>query len=257
MSLNIPVFFLLSALIALIRRRPHLHRTRHRWVFPPSTQQAGGIAPSQLCVCWIYISLGVRITIDILQGVKIGASLAGVAFLIITIVSIVYFRRRQRLRLQQARGLAIDSDGPLIETRTKDVPGPGSLTPFMLPLPINILSDLQTPLKKPPPTAFPPPTRQPRTRQNELDPGQPSRRDVGLRPDPAGNVGDTLVEMMQSMQHIQERLLHLEGHLSGERAQDREQDQQRLRRISTAQSGENPFETRSEGTLGAPPTYKE
>jgi hypothetical protein len=126
--------------------------------------------------------------------------------------------------------------------------------PFTLPQPINTLSHPRTPLKKSSPTTLLH-TTQPRS-QDEMNSSQPSRS-VSLRPDSAVNLGDTLVEMIQSMQHIQERLLHLEGHLSGERVQDREQDRQRLRRISTTQSRENPFQTRSEVTLGAPPTYKE
>jgi hypothetical protein len=175
-------------------------------------------------------------------------------FLIIIIISFVYFKRRRRLRLQLARRLTIDSDGPLVETQIEEVPGPGALTPFTLAHPINNSSHPRTPLKKSSPTTSLH-TTQPRT-QDEMSSSQPSRS-VGLRPNSTGNLGDTLVEMMQGMQHIQERLLHIEGHLNGERVQDREQNHQRLWRISTTQSRENPFQTRSEVTLGAPPTYKE
>jgi hypothetical protein len=77
-------------------------------------------------------------------------------------------------------------------------------------------------------------------------------------PEPAGTTTvprvspdgrDTLVEMMQ---HIQERLFHIEGHLMGEGRQG-----QRLRRTNTSRNGEDPFESRSDGTSDIPPTYKE
>jgi hypothetical protein len=170
-----------------------------------------------------------------------------VIFLATIIIGSIYFKRRQRLRWQQARQrFTIDPDGSLgRDTEVEEVPG--TLTPFTLLRPLNMLSRFNN---KSSATAGP--SAQPHT-QEQLN------TSVGLtqRADSEGRIGDTLVEIMQNMQNMQQRLLHIEGQLTGtgERAQDQEQNRQRLRRTSTTQSVENPFETSSEGTSDAPPTY--
>jgi hypothetical protein len=169
----------------------------------------------------------------------VGGYLAGVAFLLIIVISVIYIKRRERLRLQQVRRVT-DSDRPVRGTQVEEPSG--TLTPFTLYLPFNTSSQLQTPRAEPSSTAFP--HEQPHTR-DQPDPNQPPRS-ADLRAD---SVGDTVVEMIQNMQSMQRQLLHLLG--------ERDRDDHRLRRTSTDQSGEDPIETRSEGTSDSPPTYKQ
>jgi hypothetical protein len=171
----------------------------------------------------------------------VGGYLAGVAFLLIIVISIIYIKRRQRLRLQQARRVTTDSDRPPARG-TQVEEASGTLTPFTLSLPFNTSSQLQTPRAEPSSTALP--HEQPHTR-DQPNPNQPPRS-----ADPrADSVGDTVVEMMQNMQSMQRQLLHLLG--------ERDRDDHRLRRTSAHQSGEDPIETRSDGTSDSPPTYKQ
>ena len=137
--------------------------------------------------------------------------------------------------MQRDRRITIDSDGPAGDTQAEEASG--TFTPFTHSLPFHTSSQLQTPLTKSSSTVFPPTTK-PHT------PDQPS---AGVRDN--SDRTDTLVEMMQ---HIQERLLHIEGHLTAERVQDRERTGQRHQRMSTAQSGEDTSETLSDDR---PPTY--
>jgi hypothetical protein len=110
---------------------------------------------------------------------------------------------------------------------------PATLTPFSPPLSLNISPRRQTLGTKPAPTTVSP-TTQPDT-GDQLNTSQaPSSAGLGANPEER----DTLVEAVQQMQ---ERLVVLEGQLSGERAQDH--SQQRLRRTSSGRSSD------------APPTY--
>jgi hypothetical protein len=176
-----------------------------------------------------------RLTISVVvcQGLVIGACLGGTAFIITIIISIIYIKRRQRLRLQGAGQTTIESGKPAGDTQAKEVPG--TLTPFTLPLPFNILPRVQTPLTESSSTTFPP-TRL-KAQAHTRDPPNQSQlaKGIGLRTEPEGR--DTLVEMLH---HFQERLILLE----------RERDRDRRVRV------EDSFETRSDGTSDAPPTYK-
>jgi hypothetical protein len=122
-----------------------------------------------------------------------------------------------------------------------------TLTPFTLPLPFNILSQLRTPLKKFSHTASPR-IVQPHT-QDQPHASQPLSS-ANLRDDSEGR--DTLAAVIQRMQ---ERLVVIEEHLSGENVPDR--NRQRLRRISTTRGGEDPFEAQSDGPSDVPPSYRE
>jgi hypothetical protein len=183
--------------------------------------------------------IGLTTTI-IWQGAIIGASVGGAIISLLLLFVVIYFKRRQRLRKQVLRtGISIDVDAnattPKAEAReTPQTLAHGTLTPFTFPLALHSLSQLQTPLTKSPPTAFPP--MQPR---------------LGEQPSTDSDGREMLVEMMRNMHHIQERLLHLEGHLPGEG--DRDPVVQR----TSNQNTEDPFEIRSDGTLDAPPTYRE
>jgi hypothetical protein len=258
------------------------------------TRQGHGVSVVRVCC----IHLGVRLTnsiINIFQGVIIGASLAALVFLIIIIISVIHIKRRQRLRLQRDRQLIIDPDGTPGDTQVQEVSGiitpftlppslnnlsglqtplkssrdrriiidpdgtpgdtqvqevSGILTPFTLPLSLNNLSGLQTPLKSSLTTT---PTMQPHTR-DQPDTNQPSRS-ADLRADA---VGDSLVEMVRSVQSMQQQLLlHFHGYLARDGAQDLDQQGLTSRRTSTGRSGEAPLETRSNGTSDAPPIYEE
>jgi hypothetical protein len=176
-----------------------------------------------------------------LQAVIIGASLGVVAFIIITIINILYVKRRRRLRAQQARRITIDPDGPLpgqvAETQVEQAPG--TLTPFTVSLPLN--TQLQPPLTG---SSVPiPPMDSPHARDQE----RPKQSPTSTDPRASSPRQDTLVEMMH---HFQERLLLLEG----ERVRDRE-----IGRMSTGTSrnAEDTFETHSDMISDAPPTYVE
>jgi hypothetical protein len=159
----------------------------------------------------------------------------------------MYIKRRQRLRRQAMQTwISIDLDagtsGPVSETREMSQ-AHGTLTPFTLPAPLNIPSRLRAPFTKSSFTNVPPVQLHTRDQPN---PNQP-HGNADLRAD---SVGDTMVEMMQNMQSMQRQLLHLLG--------ERNRDQNRLRRTSTHQSGEDPIENvRSDGTSDVPPTYQE
>ena len=175
-----------------------------------------------------------------------GGYFAGVAFLLIIVISVIYIKRRQRLRLQQTRRVTIDSDRqPAGDTQVEEAPG--TLAPFTHSLPFDISSQLQTLWVESSSTAFPP--EQPHTR-DQPNPNQPPRS-ADLRAD---SVGDTLAEMKQNMQSMQLQLLHIQGQLLAERGLDR--DQHRFRRTSMDQSGEDPSETQSDGISDVPPTYQ-
>jgi hypothetical protein len=88
------------------------------------------------------------------QGVISGTSLAGVGFHIITGFSIIYIKRRKRLRPQREKQITMDSEGPVGNTQVKEALG--TLMPLTLPLPLNILSQLQTALAKSAALPFPP-----------------------------------------------------------------------------------------------------
>ena len=163
------------------------------------------------------------------------------AFLAGIIIIGIYFKRRQQARQR----FTIDSDDSLAGGDTEAEEVPGTLTPFTFH-PLNMLSRPKT---KSPATAVPS-THTQDQRNSSQDPTS-----AALRADSEGRIGDTLVDIMQNMQNIQQRLLHIEGQLTGGRAQNQEQNRQRLRRTSTTGSVENPFETPSEGTSDAPPTY--
>jgi hypothetical protein len=95
---------------------PRLHPARNRQASRKSTAQ------SQLCVCYIHIDPGVILTNGILhitQGVIIGASLGGLAFLIISGIGVIYLiRRRRRLRPD---GPAVRDTGRLDSIQTSRV----------------------------------------------------------------------------------------------------------------------------------------
>jgi hypothetical protein len=109
-----------------------------------------------------------------------------VAFLLSAITGIIYFKRRQRLQMQQARQTTIDPERPL--------PDPATETEF---------KEITLPLTSSP-SVPKPPTVQPRT-QGQMNSEQPPRS-TGLRAD--AEERNKLVEMMQ---YIQQRLLLLEG----------------------------------------------
>jgi hypothetical protein len=179
------------------------------------------------------------------QGQIVGASVGGAIVCLLFLLLLIYFKRRQRLRQQALRtGISIYSgaktSAPAVEDReTSQALAHGTITPFTPPFLLDTPSQLRIPPTKSPPIASLP--RQPRFGE---------QRSAGLRADSEGR--DVLVEMMQNMVHIQERLLHLEGHFPGEGDRDR-----RIRRTSTSRNDENPFEIRSDGTSDAPPTYRE
>jgi hypothetical protein len=152
---------------------------------------------------------------------------------------IIYVKRRQRLRLQAKR---ITIDGPLVQgpaatTGDSEVQeASGTLTPFTLP---NLISQLRAPLKKSPPKTSVPPVLN--------GPGSTQARTARPRDDPEGR--NTLVEVVEVMHRLQERVAYLEGRSSGDRVQERRQ-----RRTSAPSQGEDT--SRSEDTFDPPPTYK-
>jgi hypothetical protein len=115
----------------------------------------------------------------------------------------------------------------------------GTLTPFTLP---RLISQQRTPLTKSPAMTFP-------HAQLRIPDEPRSTRARNTRHRDASEERDTLVEVVQCLQGLQERVAYLEGRSSGERERDR-----RLQRMSTAIVGEDPFG--SEGTSDAPPTYR-
>jgi hypothetical protein len=72
-----------------------------------------GTVQSLLCARYIHIDPGVRLTNSTLQGVITGASLGGVAFLVISSIVVIYVKRKRRLR----------PDGPAVrDTGRSDTP---------------------------------------------------------------------------------------------------------------------------------------
>jgi hypothetical protein len=125
--------------------------------------------------------------------------------------------------------MPIDPDagvsGPVLEAREMSQPQAnthGTLTPFILPLPMDTISHTVTRDK-------------------------PSARRRG-RVDSEGR--DTIAEVLQHVQQL-ERVVLLEGQLSGERDRD-----QRVW-TSTYRNSDDSFEIRSDGTSDPPPTYRE
>jgi hypothetical protein len=174
----------------------------------------------------------------------IGASLAGVAFLVITVITCLCIKRRQRLRLQQAEGNTADfyrlPAARGINTAQRTV------TPFILPVPfLNTTSQSRAPL-----TNLSSSTQLQRR-------NRPNKRKAPQRHTPSalseGHPGETLTEMIQNMQ---QQLLRIQGHLLGERGQASQGGDRRTGRTSASQSGDRTFETRSEGRSDAPPTYR-
>jgi hypothetical protein len=155
-------------------------------------------------------------------------------------LGIIDVKRKRRLHLQQARQITTDSSpgqGPAMTIQDSEADeAPGTLTLFILP---SIISQLRTPFKRSPSrTTVLPVLNDPRSTQ---------ARSINCRDDLEGR--DTLVEVLEVMHCLQERVAYLEGRSSGERTRDR-----RLRGTSTpGLSGEA---ISSEGTSDPLPTYK-
>jgi hypothetical protein len=113
----------------------------------------------------------------------------------------------------------------------------GTLTPFKLP---NLLSQLQIPRTKSSGTTVPPAQTHSLARPRLTQGRSTGRRDH--------SEGRALVEVVEVVQRLQERVAYLEGHPSEERARNR-----RRQRTSTPSQGEDTVE--SEGTVDPPPTY--
>jgi hypothetical protein len=171
------------------------------------------------------------------QGLILGLSFGGVIVFILPLLTVIYFGRKERLRRQAMRAqisipLGVSTSGPVSEARRiSQTQTQTSLAPFTVPLPSNILS---APLTTSSSTALPPPL--PHTRDR---PSASPRVDSEER--------DTMAEVLQRVRQLEELV---QGHLSGERDRDR-----RIWRTSINLNDEDPFESRSDGTSDAPPTY--
>jgi hypothetical protein len=170
----------------------------------------------------------------------IGASLAGVALLVIAVITCLCIKRRQRLRLQQAEGNTADSYRLPVARGVKAAQR--TVTPFTLPVPFNTTSRSRKPLAKSSSTQL-----QRRNRPNKRQAPQSDRP----RALSEGHPGETLAEMIQNMQ---QQLLHIQRHLLGESGQASPGGDGRTGR--TSQSGDCAFETQSEGRSDAPPVYR-
>jgi hypothetical protein len=229
-----------SALAVQIRC---LHPAHHHQVFRPRCHQ--GIAQLYVHFCRIHSDITrLELTTVFGQGRKIGASLGGAIILILILLIIIYFKRKQRFRrlaLQTqilSASNASTGSGPVSEAREmSQSQTSGTLTPFTLPLSLNVLVRLQGPLTKSAPTAFlgfPP--SQPHT-QNELNSSSQPPTYGSLRTD--SDRRDTTTDVLQQ----------LEGHPLGERDPDG--------RTSTNRNIEDPLGIWGDGTSDAPPTYTE
>ena len=135
--------------------------------------------------------------------------------------------------------ITIDSDGSSVgDARVEEVPG--VVTPYTYPDLDDTLSQLHTPLTKSSLTV----NAQPHTQHHAIGLGSQLPGSAGLWAD-SGR--DTMAEVLQRVLQLERLVLH-EGHLSGVRG---------VRSMSTTWSGENPFETQSDSTSAAPPTYRE
>jgi hypothetical protein len=78
----------------------------------------------------------------ICQGLIMGTSLGGGTVLVLFLLLVIYFKRRQRLRQHPLHTrISIDSDATEVQEMSQ-TQAQGTLTPFTLPLPLNILSQL-------------------------------------------------------------------------------------------------------------------
>jgi hypothetical protein len=149
------------------------------------------------------------------------------------VIGIIYVKRGKRLRPRQTR---LDGPGPGADATTKEAgEARGTFT--------NLTSKLHTLLTISSPKQTVPPVR-PHILNDRMSTQTTSTR---RRYDSEGK--GTLVEMVEVMHRLQERVAYLEGRSSGNRAPERG-----LRRTSTPSQSE--ATSRSDDTSDPPPTYE-
>jgi hypothetical protein len=176
-----------------------------------------------------------------------------VTAIIVFLLIFVYFRRRQRLRRPTMHPrIESDPSGSLFKARgVSHAQAQGTVTPFTLPLPIDVLSELHTPFSESSSMTFPP--MQPHCRQQKHS-SQPVSG-VSLEAGSEGRREDSLITIMQNIHIMQRRLILLEQHSSRERVRDWARDRRGLRKTAITRTGVDPRETRSAAISDAPPTY--